>query len=271
MILLGDLDDAIFEELARALPPGVARIHLEPGRFPDALPRAVLQADQVILHLTSLGERELAALQAIHAAGSARISLIVGPHIRAAMLERARPLVHAILPEAAAPYSLRRLLAQPARQYPDLNGLKVFVAAAEFAIRGWLDELLAQWRCRVLDAARLDSVPEGTQAIVWVLPALETGWEAHLARAAAGYPLIALIPFADRLLVDRILGLGATACLDLNGDPADLADLLQPIAAAIPAPEHRSADAPHALPPAPHLSGVPGAAKRPVARPESAQ
>jgi hypothetical protein len=65
---------------------------------------------------------------------------------------------------------------------------------------------------------------------VWDVPVLEPGWSKDLSRRAKLGMVVALMGFADRSLVRQARAAGASACLDLPCDPADLVDVLDRLA-----------------------------------------
>ena len=86
--------------------------------------------------------------------------------------------------------------------------------------------------------------PAGGPA-VWDVPTLEPSWPAELAHRAAVGPVVALLGFADRMLVSQARACGATACVDL---PFEDGRSLSTSLDRVTAPEPRS---PHAVPPGP--------------------
>ena len=66
---------------------------------------------------------------------------------------------------------------------------------------------------------------------VWDIPVLRTDWPRGLARRASAGPVVALLGFADRATVGQARAHGASACLELPFDLADLVFVLDRLAA----------------------------------------
>ena len=230
----GDLGDPVVGAIAGALPGGRTRRLDCPVDLPRPWPTVGDPAPRVVVvHRAYLGETDAGRLARLkRRLGPERLVILcVGPHVRYAESERWLAWVDVVLPEAAAVETIARHVAGSAergagRITPPTGRT---VAVAVVSTNG---ELRATWAaiCRaggyaVVEARDLESLPAGLPA-VWDVPVLETGWAERIkARVVVG-PLVAAIGFLDRTTRAVARQAGASACLDL---PSDLADLVHAV------------------------------------------
>jgi hypothetical protein len=250
IVLVGDLDDGLVENIARALEPHAQNVHVERA-WPDPWPRIVRTARIAALVRGSLGLTEVDQLRALREGdpSPSRVVLIHGPHVRYHLLERARMWVDHLVPEASAVESLLRvanLAKAPAN--PSRKG-RLGVACRESALRELILDALRSLTSVPLATRDAESLPP-VDLLVWVVPTLEPDWPLRLRRLADRTPVVAVIPFADREAVDLALKAKASACLDLNGGLEAIATV---VARLIQDPA-RDGHLGHALPPPPHAS-----------------
>src|SRR4051812_37062456 len=110
-LFVGDLDDPWVAAIADALPRGTIRLSC-PGDLPDDWPIAAKSARTLILHRQILTNADAERLDHLLEAQvqRSRIILCVGPHARYQQVERWRPRVGVILPEATASETIARHL-----------------------------------------------------------------------------------------------------------------------------------------------------------------
>ncbi len=227
----GDLGDPEAWAIASALPSTSTRLIDCPGDLPlrwpavgDASPRVVV-VHRGVLGATD-GER-LARLRG-RLGGSRRIILGVGPEARYADIDRWSRWVDVVLPEAVAAGTIVRhvQIAEPILIGPLPQGSSQFrravaVASTNSELRATLAAILRASGYEVVERVRPED--SGGVATVWDVPVLEPGWRDRLATVAATHPVLALIGFLDRSTANLARAAGASACLDL---PCDLADLV---------------------------------------------
>lgn len=240
---VGDLDDPWVAAIADALPPDTTRLDA-PGDLPAAIDPAAAPG-AVVLHRSVLTRPDAAWVARLRAGRAAppRVVLCFGPHVRAADLERWSELVDAAVPEATARDTVARRLAgaEPfgavVGRRPAVSRPRVAVVSTNPALRQVLCEGCEAAGYPVAAARDWPDAPPGGPA-VWDVPVLEPRWPDELARRAAAGPVVALLGFADRRLVAEARARGASACLELPVDLADLAAALDRLPAPRPEPAH---------------------------------
>lgn len=244
---VGDLGDPWVLGIAESLPAGGTRVDA-PGDLPDDLaPRGGV----LVLHRAVLTRGDAGRLARLRAAGPARVVLCHGPQARYDDLNRWAELVDAAVPEATARDTLARHL-RPAAGLRAPGGPagprpEVAVVGANAALRRALAEAAEAAGYAVSASVRdwADAPPTGPA--VWDVPLLEPGWAEALGRRSQAGPVVALLGFADRLLVAEARARGAWACLEL---PVDLPDLAAALDRLPPARVERA----HRVPPPPAAS-----------------
>lgn len=226
-LFLGDMDDPLVAAIAGALPRATLVVPC-PGDLPETWPDLAKTARFVVLHRAIPRLLDAERLRKFRQANrlvddrAARVILCVGPHARYHHLERWAPWVDRIIPEATAAETIARdLVPQSRSTRPTLPrpGLTIvssnhelrLVLAETCRLAGYSTELARDWN----DAPR-------TGPALWDIPVLEDDWPHRLAEQTRALTVVALIGFADRALVTRARTAGASACLDLPIDPADL-------------------------------------------------
>jgi CheY-like chemotaxis protein len=251
----GDLDDPWVVAIADALPRAF-RLDC-PGDLPDSWPVAGRTPAAVVVHRSTLIAADALRLGRLRArwAPAPRLILCVGPHARYADVERWARLVDAVIPEATAPDSVGRQARERDRPpRPGGAGPRVAVVSTNHELRAALAEACRTGGLAAESASELDDAFPGL-AVAWDVPVLEPDWPARLARRAKSSPVVALLGFADRATVAMARSHGASACLDLPCDLADLVDALDRVAAS------RPRDPAHEVPPAP-LGSRAGASRK---------
>ena len=230
----GDLSDPVAGEIAGALPRARTRRLDCPAELPRPWPMVGEHAPRVVVvHRAHLGETDAGRLARLNRRlGPKRIIILcVGPYVRYAEIERWLAWVDLILPEAAAVATIARRVADAEGRRPPgpsgdrsmvATGRTVGVASTNSELRSTWGAILQAGGYAVVGACGPESLPDRLPA-VWDVPILEPNWAERLkARAEVG-PLVAAIGFLDRETRALALAAGASACLDL---PADLADLI---------------------------------------------
>jgi hypothetical protein len=240
---VGDLGDPWVAAIADALPREVERRTCA-GVLPDDWLDETSALGTIVVHralLTARDARWLAALRSGRA-DPPRVVLCVGPHIRHAELERLASLVDEVVPEATARDTIARHLpggeirAPLAVRGPD-PGRCVSVVSEHFEFRETLAEACEIAGYLARPARDLSEAEPGGLA-VWNIPVLRTDWPKGLARRASAGPVVALLGFADRATVGQARAHGASACLELPFDLADLVFVLDRLAAPWIEPAH---------------------------------
>jgi len=164
---------------------------------------------------------------------------------RYAELERWLTLVDAAIPEATAADTLPRRVeqilglstdqGQPVRD----ESARVLVVSTNPDLRRTLADHCAEWVSRVSVVPELRSDPKlppekgpsrwkpGPTVVVIDVPLLEDGWESQIVNASRLGPVIALLGFPDRSVVEAVRNLGADVCLELPFDRDDLGYAIQ--------------------------------------------
>ena len=244
---VGDLDDPCAARLADGLPAGTARLPWAED-WAATLPAVWPAGATLVVYRSVLTTQDVDRLARLRKDRSAppRVILCYGPYGRYAELERCALHADVVLSEASALETIARHLAPNAgRSEPRLTGPRPRVAVV--SSNHELREALAD-ACeaagfpvqRGLD--RLD--PAGGGLAVWDVPVLDPQWPRTLQRRVRQAPVVALIGFADRELAAQARELGASACLELPCDPADLVEVLDRLSAVRAEPGHDVPPAP---------------------------
>ena len=125
-------------------------------------------------------------------------------------------------------------------------GRCVSVISDHFELRETLAEACEVAGYRAKPARDLSEAAPGGLA-VWDVPVLGTDWPRGLARRASAGPVVALLGFADRATVGQARAHGASACLELPCDLADLVFVLDRLAASRIEPAHEVPPPPAAV------------------------
>jgi len=240
---VGDLDDPWVAEIADALPKEVSRWECA-GDLPDEWLDATSAPATLVLHralLTSHDAEWLATLRSVRS-DPPRVVLCVGPHARHAELERLALLVDEVVPEATARDTIARHLHGDAFLIPmairsSSPGRCVSVVSDHYEFRETLAEACEAAGYLAQPSRDLFEAAPGDVAI-WDVPVLETDWSRGMARRASAGPVVALLGFADRVTVAQARAHGASACLELPVDLADLIFVLDRLAALRVEPAH---------------------------------
>ena len=240
---VGDLDDPWVAAIADALPQEVARRACA-GDLPDEWLDATSAPGTLVLHRALLTPHDAEWLATLRSgrADPPRVVLCVGPHARHAELERLALLVDEVVPEATARDTIARHLPGGEVRAPTAlrgsgPGRCVSVVSEHFELRETLAEACEVAGYLAKPARDLSEAAPGGLA-VWDIPVLGTDWPRGLARRASAGPVVALLGFADRATVGQARAHGASACLELPFDLADLVFVLDRLAASRIEPAH---------------------------------
>lgn len=240
---VGDLDDPWVATIADLLPQGVAR-RMCAGDLPDEWLDSVAVPGTLFLHRALLTPHDAEWLAALRSGRDhpPRVVLCVGPHARHAELERWALLVDEVVPEATARDTIARHLPGGEVRAPSaIHGSGpercVSVVSDHFELRETLMEACEVAGYLPKSARDLSEAAPGGLA-VWDVPVLGTDWPRRLARRAIAGPVVALLGFADRAMVGQARAHGASACLELPLDLADLVFVLDRLATARVEPAH---------------------------------
>ena len=221
----GDLDDPWVLEIAEALPRDGFRLDC-PEDFPETWPIERPTPFALVVHRSNLtaGDAQRVARLKARADRTPRVVLCVGPHARYAEVERWSRLVDAVIPEATAREVVRRQALGIERTPRPSGGprLGVSVVSSNYELRTTLAESVRSGGFLAEPVAEPADAPTGLAAL-WDVPVLEPDWPARLGTLARSRPVVALLGFADRQSVTLARRAGASACLDL---PCEVADLL---------------------------------------------
>ena len=240
----GDLVDPWVAAIAGALPRETFRIDC-PADLPETWPIDRPTPGVLVLHRATLTSGDAQRIMRLKARAdlAPRLVLCVGPHARYADVERWSRLVDVILPEATARESVARHALGLERKPPP--GLpRVAVVSTNFELRTTLAEAARFGGYAPEPIIEPVDAPPGVVA-VWDVPVLEPDWPGRLASLGKTSPVVALLGFADRPSVSLARQNGASACLDLPCEVADLLAVLDRLATA------RLPDPAHDVPPAP--------------------
>jgi CheY-like chemotaxis protein len=178
------------------------------------------------------------------------VILCYSPFARQADLERWTDRVDAALPEATAREMVARRVAAalgvsaaPARGHPPRKKPEVVVVSTNPSLRQVLAEAAQAAGFPATQATDWFDAP-ASGAAIWDVPLLEPDWPHELEHRTRHGPVVVLLGFADRALVTEARARGASSCLELPVDLADLADALNRL------PSFRAEPA-HDLPPPP--------------------
>ena len=180
--------------------------------------------------------------------GFPRIILCYSPYVRYAELERAAASVDLALPEATAVETLPRHVAgflnALAREDRSSRAAsrKVDVISSDHALRSVLAEACSVAGFQARTASELDlslgprggtgdAAPAGPDLTLWDVPVLEPDWPERLERRSRLGPVVAFLGFPDRTAVNLARTKGASACLEMPFDLADLIYVLDRVAA----------------------------------------
>ena len=240
----GDLDDPWVAAIAAALPRAAFRIDC-PADLPEAWPIDRPTPFAIVLHRSNLTATDAQRLMRLKARAdqAPRLVLCVGPHARYADVERWSRLVDVILPEATARESVARHALGLERK-PSGNRPRVAIVSTNFELRTTMAEAARLGGFAPEPIVDPADTPPGVVA-VWDVPVLEPEWPARLASLAKSSPVVALLGFADRSTVSLARRHGASVCLDLPCDIADLLGALDRLATV------RPREPAHDVPPAP--------------------
>jgi len=242
----GDVDDPVAAAIARALPVFRSRLIACPGDLPSPWPKVAAESPRVVVvHRAILGSTDAGRLATLRRRlGPTRpVILCVGPHVRYADIERWAGLVDLVLPEAVAAETIGRHVEAAGPGLAPSTGRVVAVVSTQNELRTTWGAIFRAGGYEVVEAVQLED-PPGRMAAVWDVPVLEPTWAARLAARASSGPVVASVGFLDRTTRDIARKAGASACLDL---PADLADLWH----AVDRVAGIRRDMAHATPPAP--------------------
>ena len=233
----GDLGDPIAGEIAGALPRDrTRRIHC-PGDLPRPWPSVGELSPRVVVvhraHLGGVDAERLARLKR-RLGPERRVILCVGPHVRYADIERWSQWVDLVVPEAVAVETIARQVGsddfgQPSPASGDRptphHGRTIAVVTTNGELRATWAAICRAGGYTVVEGRDLESLTGGLAA-VWDVPVLELGWDDRIKTRARAGPVVAAIGFLDRTTRAVAHEAGASACLDL---PCDLADLIRAV------------------------------------------
>lgn len=246
---VGDLDDPWVDGIACALAEGVTRISADADvDWYEPLARELPAGATLVIHravLTGLDAERLARLRRDRAA-PLRVILCVGSHVRYGDLQRWSSLVDLVLPEATARETIGRHVRDGSGETapgPDAPRPRVSIVSRNFELRLALADACGAAGYPVQASSDWSGLAPGGLA-AWDVPVLDPDWTRQLARHSRLATVVALLGFADRALVREARAQGASACLDLPCDPADLVEVLDRLASS-------RADRMHEVPPPP--------------------
>jgi hypothetical protein len=251
---VGDLEDPWVSTIADVLPGRAGRLSCA-SDLPEDWPPSDSGPALLVLHRALLTGHDLDWLRRFRQRSEPppRVVLCFGPYARYADLGRWLPLVDAALPEATARDTLAGRLVGEGEEPPRPPGPRPLVGAVSALadLRQTLAMACEAAGYPVRPAHEPSEVPEGALAI-WDVPVLEPDWRRALAALSRRGPVVTLMGFADRERVGQARACGASACLELPFEVADLIRALDRLALEHPAAWRGSA--PHAVPPPPSSS-----------------
>jgi CheY-like chemotaxis protein len=102
------------------------------------------------------------------------------------------------------------------------------------------------------DRVRGITAASGPVTTVWDVPVLDASWPLGIENRSRFGPVVALLGFADRAMVAEARSRGASACLDVPFDLADLINVLNRLARSLSSSSVSSRTEPaHPVPPPP--------------------
>jgi hypothetical protein len=250
---LGDLDDPWVRAIADALPPGT-RHRSYPGELPELWPAEIEDARTLVLHRSILTKTDADRIRQLkeHATAPLKVVLCMGPHARYHQWAQWAALAEAIVPEATAAETVARHMVGGLSLKPADPRPTVAVVSTLFELRSVLAETCSSLGYDT-DSSREWTAVAQAEIVVWDVPVLEDSWPETLAIQARGKRMICLLGFADRQSVTLAKAHGASACLEVPLDPADLGFVLDRLAISMRGPSLPSphADPAHTVPPSP--------------------
>lgn len=267
---LGDLDDPWVESIRASIS---GAFDVQTVMCAGDVPQRAFDPQQppqvVVLHRSRMSPADVVRLEGwraeAHPVALPRIILCFSSYVRYVELERCSRTVDVLIGEATAAETLNRHLARFLPDRPQCAGspaaecYAVDVASTNHSLRTVLAEALADAGYQVTpgreprcERPRTDDELEPV-VTVWDVPVLETRWPELLNRQSQQGPVLALLGFADRPVVQQARDAGASACLDM---PVDLDDLVHVVHRLARGDRRRTSDSTrvepaHALPPAP--------------------
>lgn len=256
-VFAGDLGDPWVAAIAAALPSGSVVVSCE-TELPEVWPFEAAPGRVLVLHRDILTRADAARLaRDRHEGRFTRVVLCVGPHARYHALQAwAAGLADAVLPEATAAEVIARYLGNEPTPRPERHRPRITVVGGLHEPRAMLADLCEAAGYPVVSVSNWSQVAPTARLAVWDVPVLEPHWPERLEHYAASRSVVALLGFADRVLVAEARARGASACLDSPCHPADLAFVLDRLAGYWQ-PIRR--DDGHALPPPPYGRASPRA------------
>lgn len=258
----GDLADpwvvAIADALALAEAGPVRRFDA-PGDLPDLLASGLPAPDLLVVHRALLTRHDAERLARLRASRTppTRVILCLGPYARYADLERWSPLVDSVLHEAVAAETIAaRLSGDGSGLVPAglrierRNAPRIAVVSTNAALRQTLAEAVEASGYAATPSRDWGDAPPSGPA-VWDVPMLEPTWTQDLGRRTKLGPVVVLLGFADREQVLLARKAGASACLEM---PFDLAELALALARTVVAGRPQAQPA-HPTPPPPAALG----------------
>ena len=246
---VGDLSDPWVAAIADRLPNTFLRRPSE-GGLPESWIAADPPPDVVVIHrpiLTALDAQRLGRLRA-KGETPARVILCFGPHVRHDDLGRWSRHFDAVIPEATAAETIRRIVEPTPR--PTLNLPTVRIVSGLHDVRSMLAEVCRDAGYRVVWQGDSPG-PSARGLIVWDVPVLEPRWTERIRLHAGTSAVIALLGFADRSTVSLAREAGAIACLEW---PCDVDDLVYVLDRTAVTSGPSLAEAGHILPPSPVMA-----------------
>jgi len=239
LIFAGDPEDPIFRWACENLRHDNLTFQTfdwpEGANLPDRLLRTIVTLEspsRILLHRKAMGPREIGILSQLREAlatvsQNRTVELIIGDLVRYADLQIAATLVDRIVPESVAADLLgsRSSIARTDRR--DNTASPIGILSANDALSSTLKDILLEWGYdpRCLGGWSDPRIHAGA-LLIWDVPTLSDRWEIRLRDQSRVRPILALLGFADRTIVNRARQAGAIASLDLPFDLGDLETIL---------------------------------------------